>query len=107
LLLRFHSGEPSAEGFSQVVIQNLYASLKQQVRATLGPAHLLFLHKAFADHIVYGRFDERCCVLFQYPQIVVQVIDSLYGMQDITMPEIPFDAFQVFFQVGRPFNENA
>ena len=26
--------------------------------AALGPAHLLFFHKALADHVVYRRFDE-------------------------------------------------
>jgi hypothetical protein len=26
------------------------------MRAALGPAHLLFLHKALADHIVHGGF---------------------------------------------------
>jgi hypothetical protein len=34
-------------------------SIQQQVRAALSPSHLLFIHKAFADHLVYGRFDER------------------------------------------------
>ena len=29
-------------------------------RAALGPTHLLFFHKALADHVVHGRLDKRC-----------------------------------------------
>jgi hypothetical protein len=32
--------------------------LQQKVGAALAPAHLLFFHKPFADHLVDGRFCE-------------------------------------------------
>jgi hypothetical protein len=34
-----------------------HAGLQQQMCAALGPAHLLFLHKAFAHHRVDSRFN--------------------------------------------------
>ena len=37
-------------------MQNLHTGLQQQMRAALRPAHLLFLHKALADHVVHGGF---------------------------------------------------
>jgi hypothetical protein len=54
LLLRLHSGETSTEGFPQVVVQNMYTGFQQQMGIALGPAHLLFLHKTLANHVVHG-----------------------------------------------------
>ena len=45
LVLLPHSSKPVAEGFPQIVVQNLYTGLQEQVCAALSPAHLLVLHK--------------------------------------------------------------
>jgi hypothetical protein len=50
-------GNQRSKVFPQVVVEDLYAGLQQQMCAALGPAHLLLLHKALADHIVHGGFD--------------------------------------------------
>jgi hypothetical protein len=41
--------KPTTKCYSQFVVQYLDPGLQQQVCATLGPAHLLLLDKAFAD----------------------------------------------------------
>ena len=130
--------ETIGKGVPQIVIQNLYPSLQQQVCTLTCPPHLLFLYKTLADHLVHGRFNKRsgnrlampvtiavvwdkslvghyiavkffyCLyhflfvrrIFFQHLQIIVQVINSLQGVQDIAVPEIPIDTFQVFFHIG-------
>jgi hypothetical protein len=54
-----------AEGFPQIVVQNLYTGLQQQVSAATGPALLLFLYKALTDQIVHGRFDEHVSLIVE------------------------------------------
>jgi len=68
------------EGTPQIVVQDLYAGLQQQVCAVTGPPHLLFLHKTLADHIAHGRFDKRRRNRLAVPITITVVRDkSLIG----------------------------
>jgi hypothetical protein len=53
-----HSWIPTAVGIAQLAIKRLCPRLKQQMCSASGPAHLLFLHHALADHPVDGGFGE-------------------------------------------------
>lgn len=50
----FHVGMPGLEAFAQVTIESLGAGLEQEVRASFGPAHLLFLDQASGQNLIDG-----------------------------------------------------
>jgi hypothetical protein len=47
------------------------------VRAPQRPLHLLFLHKASADHLVDGQFDGRRADCFPLPPSLAEVPNEL------------------------------
>jgi len=53
-LYSFHRWVPPFEGRPQIVVQHLRPHLEQQMRALLGPAHLLFLDHPLAHYLVDG-----------------------------------------------------
>jgi len=57
-MLYLHSGVPARQRGAPIPVQHLGPDLQQKVGAALAPAHLLFFHKPFADHLVDGRFCE-------------------------------------------------
>src|SRR5574341_637895 len=57
-LVGSHARIPAAEGVAPLVIQDLDPHLQQQMCASLRPAHLLPLFKAFGDHLIDRRLDE-------------------------------------------------
>src|SRR4051794_33580120 len=53
-----HSGVPALEPRPQVLVQDPRPNLQQPMSPQLGPAHLLLLDHALADHLVDGRLRE-------------------------------------------------
>jgi hypothetical protein len=51
-------GGTAGQRGAPIPVQHLGPDLQQTVGAALAPAHLLFFHKPFADHLVDGRFCE-------------------------------------------------
>ena len=49
---------PPLEDDSEFLIQGFHPPLYQQMRAALGPLHLLLLTEAFADDLFDRRFDK-------------------------------------------------
>ena len=48
------AGIPAVEVRGELVVEDAGADLEEQVGSTRSPAHLLFLHHAFADDLVHG-----------------------------------------------------
>ena len=60
--------------------------------AALGPAHLLLLHKAFANHVVHGRFNKR-----RGNRLVVPVAVAIVRDERLIGPDIATELFQGAF----------
>ena len=76
LFLQLQIRIPALEHRPEFLIQGFHPRLQQEVRAALGPLHLLFFAEALADHLVNGRLDKTGADVLPIPVALAVVGDE-------------------------------